>query len=163
MATDLAALEVLLTATNSKIDTFDAVLDASLVKQTAMTTDLAALEVLQTTIKNDAMVETIIFNAQINASATGTSSAFEKPRNATNWAILIENTSTDNGNHTINLSRSVNNSHYHTPTTDHNTVGDRNNVIEILSSSTLSTNKYYKVIINNQDSSNHTYKVTVCA
>ena len=43
-----AALETLQTATNSKIDTFDAVLDASLVKQTAMATDLAALEVLQT-------------------------------------------------------------------------------------------------------------------
>ena len=48
MTTDLAALEVLQTATNSKIDKFDAVLDASLVKQTAMTTDLAAIEVINT-------------------------------------------------------------------------------------------------------------------
>ena len=129
-------------------------------------TDNAVLDAIDTVLDNikaDAMVETIIFNAQINASATGTSSAFEKPRNANNWAILIENTSTDNGNHSINLSRSVNNSIYFTPTTDFNTVGDRNNVIEIISGTTTGTNKYYKVIINNQDSSNHTYKVTVCA
>jgi len=163
MVVDLAALEVLQTTTNSKIDTFDAVLDASLVKQTAMTTDLAALEVLQTTIKNDAMVETIIFNAQINATATGTSSAFERPRNATNWAILIENTSANNGNHEINISRSVNNSIYFTSSTDYNTIGERNNVIEFTPTETLGSQKYFKIVINNQDSSNHTYKVTVCA
>ena len=36
--TDAAAIETLITSTNSKIDTFDAVLDASLVKQTAIET-----------------------------------------------------------------------------------------------------------------------------
>ena len=129
-------------------------------------TDNAVLDAIDTVLDNikaDAMVETVIFNAQINASATGTSSAFERPRNATNWAILIENTSDSNGNHEINLSRSVNNSFYITPSTDFNSVGDTNNVIEFTGLSTTGTNKYYKIVINNQDSSNHTYKVTVCA
>ena len=46
-ATDLAALEVLQTSTNSKIDTFDAVLDASLVKQTNIETLITTLDGVQ--------------------------------------------------------------------------------------------------------------------
>ena len=76
-ATDLAALEVLQTATNSKIDTFDAVLDASLVKQTSMATDLAALEVLNTSILAKIQptrdVVTIFNNTSLGADATITS------------------------------------------------------------------------------------------
>ena len=41
-------IESLITSTNSKIDTFDAVLDASLVKQTAIAVDLDAIETLIT-------------------------------------------------------------------------------------------------------------------
>ena len=48
MTTDLAALEVLQTATNSTLSTMDGVLDNSLIKQTAMATDLAAIEVINT-------------------------------------------------------------------------------------------------------------------
>ena len=131
-------------------------------------TDNAVLDTIDTVldnIKTDAMVETVIFNAQINASATATSSVFERPRNAIGWAILIENTSTNNANHEINLSRSVNNNTYFTSSTDYNTVGERNNVIEFMPTQTqaLGSQKYYKITINNQDASNHTYKVTVCA
>ena len=143
-------------ATEAKQDAQETTLDAILAKNTEIDTVLD-------TIKTDAMVETVIFNAQINAAQTATSSAFERPRGATNWAILIENTSDSNGNHEINLSRSVNNSFYITPSTDFNSVGDSNNVIEFTALSTTGTNKYYKIVINNQDSSNHTYKVTVCA
>ena len=46
--TDAAALEVLQTATNSKIDTLDSVLDNILVDTSAIKVDAAALEVLQT-------------------------------------------------------------------------------------------------------------------
>ena len=129
-------------------------------------TDNAVLDAIDTVLDNikaDAMVETVIFNAQINASATATSSVFERPRNATNWAILIENTSTNNGNHSINLSRSVNNSLYFTSSTDYNTVGERSNVIEFTAVDSIGSQKYFKITVNNQDSSNHTYKVTVCA
>ena len=77
IATDLAALEVLQTATNSKIDTLDSVLDASLVKQTSMTTDLAALEVLNTSILAKIQptrdVVTIFNNTSLGADATITS------------------------------------------------------------------------------------------
>ena len=48
IATDQAALEVLHTATNSKIDTMDSVLDNILVDTSAIKVDAAALEVLQT-------------------------------------------------------------------------------------------------------------------
>ena len=129
-------------------------------------TDNAVLDAIDTVLDNikaDDMVETVIFNAVINASASGVSSAFERPRNATNWAILIENTSTNNGNHEINLGRSVNNSIYFTSSTDYNTVGERNNVIEFTPTETIGSQKYFKITINNQDASNHTYKVTVCA
>ena len=75
MVVDLAALEVLQTSTNSKIDTFDAVLDASLVKQTAMVVDLAALEVLQTSILAKlAPVKTS--QVMLNAQAIGNSGEF---------------------------------------------------------------------------------------
>ena len=61
----LDGVEALITATNSKIDTFDAVLDAALVKQTAMATDLAALEVLVTSTNSlvatlDGVVDSIL-------------------------------------------------------------------------------------------------------
>jgi hypothetical protein len=49
--------------------------------------------------------------------------------------------------------------------TDYNTVGERNNVIEfpVKGQETLGSQKYFKITVNNQDSANHTYKVTVCA
>tara|TARA_R110002074_G_scaffold3506_1_gene18492 strand:- start:720 stop:1211 length:492 start_codon:yes stop_codon:yes gene_type:complete len=143
-------------ATEAKQDVMETTLDAILAKNTEIDTVLD-------TIKTDAMVETVIFNAQIGSSASGVSSAFERPRNAIGWAILIENTSDTNGNHEINLGRSVNNSIYFTSSTDYNTVGERNNVIEFVPVETLGSQKYFKITINNQDSSAHTYKVTVCA
>ena len=124
---------------------------------------LDAINDILGTINLDAMGEAVIFNAEIASGANATSSVFTRPRNVGNWAILIENTSTNNANHSINLSRSVNNNTYFTSSTDYNTVGERNNVIEFTPVETLGSQKYYKITINNQDSSAHTYKVTVCA
>ena len=84
-ATDLAALEVLHTATNSKIDTFDAVLDASLVKQTNLETlltaanvDHAANEVLLTSIlAKAAPVKTV--SVMVNNETIGGSALFTSP------------------------------------------------------------------------------------
>jgi hypothetical protein len=129
-------------------------------------TDNAVLDTIDTVLDNikaDAMDETVIFNAEIASGASATSTVFARPRNVSNWAILIENTSTNNANHSINLARSVNNNTYFTTTTDYNTVGERNNVIEFTPVETLGSQKYYKITIENQDSSAHTYKVTVSA
>ena len=55
--THVDGIETLLTATNSKIDAFDAVLDASLVKQTAMASDVANIETLITS--TNALISTL--------------------------------------------------------------------------------------------------------
>ena len=166
---DTEAIETAVESLDGKVtacNTGAVVISSGSVTATLSATDNAVLDTIDTVLDNikaDAMDETVIFNAVINATASGVSSAFARPRNATNWAILIENTSTNNGNHEIHLGRSVNNSIYFTSSTDYNTVGERNNVIEFNPTETLGSQKYYKITINNQDSSNHTYKVTVCA
>ena len=80
--TDAAALEVLQTSTNSKLDTIDSVLDNILVKQTAIATDLAAIEVINTTISNSVLLQ----QSNIALHQTGT----------TNTTITIGNGANSN-------------------------------------------------------------------
>jgi len=83
--TDQAALEVLHTATNSKIDTLDSVLDNIKVDTEAIETATEAIQAKQT------VSETSIFSSQvISASGTATSSEITITNNTKDLSFLVE-------------------------------------------------------------------------
>ena len=101
--TDMAAIEVLITATNSKIDTFDAVLDASLVKQTNLETLITTLDGVQDNVLTKlGEVDAVLDNIKVDTEAIETAVEALNTRDLLATSLIIdgESISSGGGTHT---------------------------------------------------------------
>ena len=101
--TDMAAIEVLITATNSKIDTFDAVLDASLVKQTNLETLITTLDGVQDNVLTKlGEIDAVLDNIKVDTEAVETAVEALNTRDLLATSLIIdgESISSGGGTHT---------------------------------------------------------------